>query len=104
MDMNEEGSATVAMSVLGSVVAGAPIAAGVVLTSDNVAGAVVFTLALIVGLLSVGTGVGRVYSRWKLQIEATVTRDRMLVDMGQRMQRMEDRQLQILERLDRHDL
>jgi len=103
MDVNEEGSATVVMSVVGSVAAGAPLAAGVILTSDNVAGAVTFTLALIIGLISVGTGVGRLYARWKAQIESAVARDQMLADLVRRIQRMEDRQLKILERLDRYD-
>jgi hypothetical protein len=56
--MTDEGEATIMMSVVGALAAGSPLVAGVVLTSDNVAGAMTFVVALIVGLISVGTGVG----------------------------------------------
>jgi hypothetical protein len=98
--MNDEGAATIMMSAVGAVAAGAPLAAGVILTSDNVAGALTFTLALMVGLISVGTGVGKLYGRLKAQVEASVRRDELLSDIVKRMDRIEARQIQIQRRLD----
>lgn len=98
--MNDEGEATIMLSAVGAVAAGAPLAAGVILTSDNVAGALTFTIALMVGLISVGTGIGKLYARLKAQVEASIRRDELLSDIVKRMDRIEARQIQIQRRLD----
>ena len=88
------------MSVLGALAAGSPLVAGVVLTSDNVAGGAMFVVALIVGLISIGTGVGKLYAKLKTNVEASVRRDELLDDIVTRMDRIEARQIQIQKRLD----
>lgn len=87
------------MSVVGALTAGAPLVTGVILTSDNVAGATTFAVALIVGLISIGTGVGKLYSRLKTGVEAAVRRDELLSDLVNRVERIEERQIQIHKRL-----
>lgn len=88
------------MSAVGAVAAGAPLVTGVILTSDNVTGALTFTIALTVGLISIGTGVGKLYSRLKSQIEASVRRDELLDEIVKRVDRIETRQIEIQRRLD----
>ena len=88
------------MSVVGALAAGSPLVAGVVLTSDNVAGAMTFVVALIVGLISVGTGVGKLYARLKAQVAASIRRDELLDEIVNRMDRIEIRQIEIQRRLD----
>lgn len=98
--MSDEGAATIMMSAVGALAAGAPIAAGVILTSDNVAGVTTFLIALMVGLISIGTGVGKLYARLKAGVEASVRRDELLTDLVKRVERIEARQIQIQRRLD----
>ena len=88
------------MSVLGALGAGMPVVTGVILTSDNVAGAMTFVVALIVGLISIGTGVGKLYARLKANVEASVRRDELLDEIVKRMDRIEVRQIEIQKRLD----
>lgn len=88
------------MSVVGALAAGMPVVTGVILTSDNVAGATTFVVALIVGLISIGTGVGKVYARLKANVEASIRRDELLDEIVKRMDRIEARQIQIQQRLD----
>jgi len=88
------------MSVVGALTAGAPLVTGVILTSDNVAGATTFAVALIVGLVSIGTGVGKLYARLKANVEASIRRDELLDEIVKRMDRIEARQIQIQQRLD----
>ena len=89
------------MSVVGALAAGSPLVAGVILTSDNVAGATTFIVALIVGLISIGTGVGKLYARLKAQVAASVQRDELLLQIVQRIERIEARQIEIQIRLDK---
>ena len=88
------------MSVVGALAAGMPVVTGVILTSDNVAGAMTFVVALIVGLISIGTGVGKLYARLKANVEASIRRDELLDEIVKRMDRIEARQIQIQQRLD----
>ena len=88
------------MSVLGALGAGSPLVAGVVLTSDNVAGGAMFVVALVVGLISIGTGVGKLYARLKANVAATIRRDELLAEIVSRMDRIEVRQIEIQRRLD----
>lgn len=97
----DDGEATVVASIIGAMAAGSPIVAGVILTSDNVAGATTFVIALMVGLVSIGTGVGKLFSRWRYQIEAGVKRDELLCDLVDRISRIEDRQLKIIETIEK---
>jgi hypothetical protein len=98
--MNNRGEATIMMSVVGALAAGSPLVAGVVLTSDNVAGGAMFVVALIVGLISIGTGVGKLYARLKANVAATIRRDELLAEIVSRMDRIEVRQIEIQKRLD----
>jgi hypothetical protein len=98
--MTDKGAATIMMSVVGSLAAGSPLVAGVVLTSDNVAGGAMFVVALIVGLISIGTGVGKLYARLKANVAATIRRDELLAEIVSRMDRIEVRQIEIQKRLD----
>ena len=98
--MTDRGEATIMMSVVGALTAGAPLVTGVILTSDNVAGATTFAVALIVGLISIGTGVGKLYARLKTNVEASIRRDELLDEIVKRMDRIEARQIQIQQRLD----
>lgn len=98
--MTERGEATIMMSVVGALAAGMPVVTGVILTSDNVAGAMTFVVALIVGLISIGTGVGKLYARLKANVEASIRRDELLDEIVKRMDRIEARQIQIQQRLD----
>ena len=88
------------MSVLGALGAGMPVVTGVILTSDNVAGVTTFVVALIVGLISIGTGIGKLYARLKANVEASIRRDELLDEIVKRMDRIEARQIQIQQRLD----
>ena len=88
------------MSVVGSLAAGSPLVAGVVLTSDNVAGGAMFVVALVVGLISIGTGVGKLYARLKANVSASIRRDELLDEIVKRMDRIEIRQIEIQKRLD----
>ena len=97
---SDKGATTVVMSVLGSLAAGSPLVAGVVLTGDNVAGATTFIITLIVGLVSVGTGVGKLYARLKANVAASIRRDELLAEIVYRMDRIEVRQIEIQKRLD----
>jgi hypothetical protein len=98
--MNNRGEATIMMSVVGALAAGSPLVAGVVLTSDNVAGVTTFVVALIVGLISIGTGVGKVYAKLKANVAASIRRDELLDEIVRRMDRIEVRQIEIQKRLD----
>jgi len=102
--MNEKGEATVALSILGALGAGVPIATGVVLTSDNVSETFTFVIAFAVGLISIGTGVGRIYARWKTQIESAIERDKMLADLITRVGRIEQRQIEIMNRFEKGNI
>jgi len=97
----DDGEATIVASIIGAIAAGSPIVAGVILTSDNVAGATTFVIALMVGLVSLGTGVGKLFNRWKSQIEAGLKRDELLCDLVDRITRIEDRQLKIIETIEK---
>jgi hypothetical protein len=97
----DDGEATVMASIIGAMAAGSPLAAGVILTSDNVAGATTFVIALMVGLVSIGTGIGKLFSRWKAQIESDLKRDELLCDLVDRITRIEDRQLKIIETIEK---
>jgi hypothetical protein len=97
--MNERGEATVALSIAGAFGAGLPVAVGVALTTENVTNGFAFVVALFVGLVSIGTGVGKLYGRWKQQIEASLRRDELLADLCARVARIEDRQTVILRHL-----
>ncbi len=99
--MTDEGEATIMMSVVGALAAGSPLVAGVVLTSDNVAGAMTFVVALIVGLVSIGTGVGKLYGKLKAQVASSVRRDELLTQIVQRVESIEARQIEIYRRLDK---
>ena len=70
------------------------------LTTDNVSASVTFVVALLVGLISIGTGVGKLYARFKAQLESSIRRDELLTDLVRRIDRIEHRQIEIQRRLD----
>jgi hypothetical protein len=55
---------------------------------------------MIVGLISIGTGVGKLYAKLKANVEASIRRDELLDEIVKRMDRIENRQIQIQKRLD----
>jgi len=96
---SERGEATVALSIIGAVAAGAPVAVGAALSGSEAISSFYFVTAIIVGVTSIGAGVGRLYSKWKKQIEASLKRDELLKDICDRIERIETRQIDIYERL-----
>jgi len=100
MQTNDHGSATVALSIVGALATGAPVISALIFTSDNVSNTLTFIVTLLVGLGSIGFGIGRIYGRWRDSITASIKRDELLADLCQRVQRIEERQVHILDLLD----
>lgn len=97
---NDQGAATIALSVAGALTTGAPVITAIIFTTDNVSNTLTFLVTLLVGLGSIGFGIGRLYSRWRESITASIKRDELLGDLCQRVQRIEERQVHILDLLD----
>ena len=100
MHTNDHGTATIALSIVGALASGAPVVSALIFTSDNVSNTLTFIVTLLVGLGSIGFGMGRLYSRWRESITASIKRDELLGDLCQRVQRIEERQVHILDLLD----
>jgi len=98
--MNENGATTVVVSALGAIGTAAPIVVGTILTTDNVGNTLTFIVALLVSLLAIGTGIGKLFEKWKMQIAATIRRDELLADLCERVQRIEERQVRLLHRFE----
>jgi hypothetical protein len=85
---------------MGAIASGAPLAVGVAINNDDLMDSISLITAIIISFATIGAGVGRLYSRWKRQIEASINRDQMIEDLCERIQRIEERQLWIMERVD----
>jgi hypothetical protein len=96
----DSGEATILLSVMGAIASGAPLAVGVAINNDDLMDSISLITAIIISFATIGAGVGRLYSRWKRQIEASINRDQMIEDLCERIQRIEERQLWIMERVD----
>ena len=97
----DSGEATILLSIMGAIASGTPLAVGVAISNDDFVSSAYLITAIVVSLATIGAGVGRLYSRWKRQIELTMNRDQMMEDLCERMQRIEERQLWIMERMDK---
>jgi len=97
---NDKGEATIALSVAGALASGAPVITAIIFTTDNVSNTLTFVVTLLVGLGSIGFGIGRLTTRWRDSITASIKRDELLADLCQRVQRIEERQVHILDLLD----
>lgn len=84
-----------------AVAAGSPLAVGVALNSEDFISTAYLVTAIVVSLASIGTVAGKIYAKWKASIEANVHRDDLLEDLCGRVKLMEERQLMIIEHLDR---
>ena len=98
---NDRGEATVFLSILGALGASAPITVGAILTNQNLLSSAYFVTAVIVAMVSIGTGIGRFYNSWKKRIEADVHRDDLLTELCGKIKLMEERQLKIIEHIDK---
>jgi hypothetical protein len=101
MMSTDRGSATIALSMIGALATGAPVVSALIFTSDNVSNTLTFIVTLLVGLGSIGFGIGRIYGRWRDSITASIKRDELLADLCERVQRIEERQVHIMEVLDK---
>lgn len=101
MSGKDSGEATILLSIVGAVASGAPLAVGVAIKSEDFVSSAYLVTAIVVSLATIGAGVGRLYARWKKQIELSVHRDDLLEDLCSRVKTMEDRQLMIIDHLDR---
>ena len=97
----DSGEATILLSITGAIASGAPLAVGVAINNDDFVSSAYLVTAIVVSLATIGAGVGRLYARWKKQIESNMHRDQLMEDLCERMQRIEERQLWIMERMDK---
>jgi len=68
---NDRGEATMTVAALGSVATGSPLLVALAST-ENLANGTAFTISLLVGLLTLGLGAGKIYKSWKSAIEADI--------------------------------
>jgi len=101
MNGKDSGEATVLFSIAGAIASGAPLAVGVAIKNQDFVSSAYLITAIVVSLATIGAGVGRLYARWKKQIELSVHRDDLLEDLCSRVKMIEDRQLMIIDHLDR---
>ena len=65
---SDRGVATVSMAVVGSVVSGSPLV--VALVNEDLTNGTAMVVSLLVGLITIGLGAGKIYKAWKAGIEA----------------------------------
>jgi len=68
---SDRGEATLSVAMVGSVVSGSPLIVALA-SADGLANGTAFTVSLLVGLLTIGLGAGKIYKAWKSGIEAGV--------------------------------
>lgn len=92
--MNDDrGQITVLASSLGATLSGSPVIAYAYNSKGGTEFA--FYVALMVSLMTVGAGVGKVYSLWKRAVINAAERDAKLLELCERLAVIEDRQIQI---------
>jgi hypothetical protein len=67
----DRGEATLTTAMAGSVVSGSPLIVALAST-ENLANGTTFIISLLVGLLTIGLGAGKIYKAWKSAIEADI--------------------------------
>ena len=65
---SDRGVATVSMAMVGSVVSGSPLI--VALVNEDFTNGTAMVVSLLVGLITIGLGAGKIYKDWKAGIEA----------------------------------
>lgn len=87
-------------SAVGAVLSGSPLMVAAALNTTDELNSFALVISLLVGLSTLGAGVGRLYRSWKRRIEEDARRDDLLADLSSRLHRIEERQLRIVERLE----
>ena len=96
---DDKGQITVITAALGATLSGSPVLA---YTYNSKGGAeFAFYVALMVSLITIGAGVGKVYSLWKRAIINAAARDAKLEEVCDRLSSIEQRQIQIQEEVSR---
>jgi len=67
----DRGEATLTTAMVGSVVSGSPLIVALAST-ENLTNGTTFIISLLVGLLTIGLGAGKIYKAWKSAIEADI--------------------------------
>lgn len=67
----DRGEATLTMAMAGSVLSGSPLIVALAST-ESLANGTAFTISLLVGLLTIGLGAGKIYKAWKAGVEADI--------------------------------
>jgi hypothetical protein len=89
----DKGQITVLASAVGAVLSGTPIIA---YAYDSQSGSeLAFYVALMVSLVTIGAGVGKVYSLWKRAVISSAERDAKILELCERLEVMEKRQIEI---------
>lgn len=68
---SDGGEATLSTAMAGSVLSGSPLIVALAST-ESLANGTAFTISLLVGLLTIGLGAGKIYKAWKSAIEADI--------------------------------
>ena len=90
---DDKGQITVIASALGATLSGSPVLAYAYNSKGGTEFA--FYVALMVSLITIGAGIGKVYSLWKRAIINAAERDAKLIELCDRLAVIEDRQIQI---------
>ena len=68
---DDRGEATLTAAMVGSVLSGSPLIVALAST-ESLANGTAFTISLLVGLLTIGLGAGKIYKAWKAGVEADI--------------------------------
>jgi hypothetical protein len=110
---DDRGEATLTMAMAGSVLTGSPLIVALAST-ESLANGTAFTISLLVGLLTIGLGAGKIYKAWKAGVEADILHiendrkhARVLTDLCakfenvmEQVERIESRQLALKTKID----
>lgn len=92
---SDSGQASIILSAAGSVISGTPVFA--ILANSESAVNFSFIIALLVSLIALGTGVGKIYKLWSSSIIESAKRNETLEEVVNRLEIIEKRQIQIQE-------
>lgn len=96
---SDSGQASIILSAVGSVISGTPVFA--ILANSESAVNFSFIIALLVSLIALGTGVGKIYKLWSSSIIESARRNEVLDEVVNRLEIIEKRQIQIQEEVNR---
>ncbi len=96
---SDSGQASIILSAFGSVASGTPVFA--ILAKSDSAMNLSFIVALLVSLLALGAGVGKIYKVWSSSIIESARRNETLDEVVHRLEIIEKRQIQIQEEVNR---